>query len=503
VRAKTLMIQGTSSSVGKSVLSTALCRIFRQEGLRVAPFKAQNMALNSFVTKDGGEIGRAQAVQAEAAGIDPTVDMNPILIKPEADARAQIIVLGHPLDTLSAQDYYSRKASLWSVARGSLERLMSNYDLIVIEGAGSPVEVNLKDGDIVNMRVAKLVSSPVFLVGDVDKGGVFASLVGTMELLEPDERDLVKGFVINKFRGELSLLKPGLSFLEEKTGIRVVGVVPYFRDIFVAQEDSVYLEHRKDTEKDGFNLDIAVLKLPHISNFDDFDPLEQEPGVRVRYVERCDDMGQPDLIIVPGSKSTMADLLFLRKVGLAQRVVDLARSGTPVIGICGGYQMLGREIKDPERVESSSDWMEGLGLLDISTTFERTKTTRQVRCSVAADRGLFENSRGLGLVGYEIHMGITNVGCIPPAFVVESRRTGERHHDGAVSEDGTVFGSYLHGLFDTAEFRRNLLANLLKRKGLDFEKSPVVVSREQNYNRLADLVRRSLDMDYLWEVVRG
>mgnify|MGYP005841020569 FL=1 len=486
MRAKTLMIQGTGSTVGKSILVTAMCRIFKQAGLRVAPFKAQNMALNSFVTREGGEIGRAQAVQAEAAGVEPTVDMNPVLIKPEGYTRSQIVVLGRPMETLSAVDYYSRKARLWAVVQESLNRLISSYDVVVIEGAGSPAEINLKDADIVNMRVAKEVKSPVFLVGDIDNGGVFAALVGTMELLDPDERELVKGFIINKFRGDVSLLTPGLD----------------------AQEDSVYLERRRESGRDDYILDIAVLKLPHLSNYDDFDPLEQEHGVRLRYVERPEDLGRPDLIIIPGTKTTMSDLTFIRKVGLAHKVVDLAGGGTPIIGICGGYQMLGTDIADPEHVESEVDRMVGLGLLGIRTTFERTKTTRQVRGEVLVDRGLLENCRGVGLVGYEIHMGKTDVesttnGGLRSPFTVAPEPVGEKHPDGAISEDGMVFGTYLHGLFDSAGFRRTLLANLLKRKGLEFKSGSEIASREQNYDRLADLVRRSLDMDYVWEVVRG
>ena len=501
--ARTLMIQGTASSVGKSILVTALCRIFKQEGLRVAPFKAQNMALNSFVTRDGGEIGRAQAAQAEAAGVAPTVDMNPVLIKPEAYTRAQIVVGGKPMATLSVQDYYSRKATLWAVVQESLDRLTSSYDLIVIEGAGSPAEVNLRENDIVNMSVAKALEAPVFLAGDVDNGGVLAALVGTMELLEPDERRLVKGFIINKFRGDFSLFKPAVDFLERRTGVRVVGVVPYYTDINVAQEDSVYLERRVEADRGDFVLDIAVLKLPHLSNFDDFDPLEQEEGVRLRYVGRGEELCQPDLIIIPGSKSTVSDLSFLRATGLAQRTTELAQSGIPVIGICGGYQMLGSEIRDPEHVESPVETVAGLGLLRISTTFERTKTTRQVRGQAVADRGLFEGSRGIDLAGYEIHMGSTSGDGLQPVFVVSSEPSGEKHADGAVSTDGLIFGSYIHGLFDNAGFRRNLLGFLLRRKGLQVEKRGDIASREQNYDRLADLVRSSLDMDFVREVVFG
>ncbi|MDA8187325.1 MAG: cobyric acid synthase [Dehalococcoidales bacterium] len=496
---KTLMVQGTSSSVGKSVIVTALCRIFRQDGFKVAPFKAQNMALNSFVTPDGGEIGRAQAVQSEAAGVPPSVDMNPILLKPEAEARSQVIVHGVPFKTLSAEDYYQRKARLWSAVQESFDRLSSQFDLIVIEGAGSPVEVNLKASDIVNMRMATYAGSPVVLIGDVDRGGVFASIIGTMELLEPDERELVKGFIINKFRGDLSLLKPGLDFLENRTGRRVVGVVPFFRDIWVAQEDSVYLDSRCSVEGRA-QIDIAVLWLPHISNYDDFDPLEQEAGVRVRYVRDEDQLGHPDLIIIPGTKSTIADLTFLMEAGLGQNIVSLAREGTPVIGICGGYQILGKRIVDPEHVESSADWMPGLDLLPLSTTFEPTKTTRQVKGSVICDKGLFQGCLGVDVVGYEIHMGTTLVDGAESVFEVDGG-SASSHLDGAVSDDGLIFGTYLHGVFDNAEFRRSLLLRISRRKGSELAFDSPVASREEQYDKLADLVRGSLDIDYLRTVI--
>lgn len=496
MKAKMLMVQGTSSSVGKSIVVAALCRIFRQDGLRVAPFKAQNMALNSFVTPDGGEIGRAQAVQAEAAGVEPVVEMNPILLKPEAGGRSQVIVLGRPRKSLAAKDYYQRKVELWAVVQESLARLAADFDLIVMEGAGSPAEVNLKESDIVNMRVAKHANAPVVLVGDVDKGGVFAALVGTLELLDQDERDLVKGFVINKFRGDVSLLQPGLDFLEHRTGKRVVGVIPYYRDIWVAEEDSVYLDTRSNLKAGGATIDVAVVWLPHISNYDDFDPLEQETGVQVRYVREPEQLGCPDVIIIPGTKSTMADLLFLRARGLAQRILDLASGGTPIIGICGGYQMLGKEINDPLHVEDGIDWMEGLGLLPISTSFEPKKTTRQVHARVLHNCGLFDGCHGIPVTGYEIHMGSTRVDGAEQVLEIEDGE-GAIHRDGAIDDKGLVFGTYLHGIFDNAEFRRALLAQLAKRKGRELEFGQPLASREEQYDRLADLVRSSLDIGFL------
>ena len=356
--AKTLMIQGTASSAGKSLLVAALCRIFHQDGVRVAPFKAQNMALNSFVTREGHEMGRAQVVQAQAAGLEPHVDMNPILLKPEQDARSQVVVMGKPWAALAAGEYYRRKGELWSVVTAALDRLRERYDLVVIEGAGSPAEINLRESDIVNMAVARYARAPVLLVGDIDRGGVFAALVGTMVLLEEGERRLIKGFVINKFRGDVTLLHDGLTMLEERTGVPVLGVVPFIRDLQIAEEDSVALDgvsqagdRGQGTGEKGQGIsdkvDIAVIRLPRISNFDDFDALALEEGVQVRFVDDPDRLGHPQAVILPGTKSTIADLLWLRRVGLARAICALAENGIPVVGICGGYQMLGRTISDP------------------------------------------------------------------------------------------------------------------------------------------------------------
>ena len=345
--ARIIMVQGTASNVGKSVLVTALCRIFRQDGFRVAPFKSQNMSLNSYVTPDGGEIGRAQAVQADAAGVEPTVDMNPILLKPGADSRSQVVLLGKPYKSAGARKYFQMKTQLWRIVAASLDRLCQDYDVVVIEGAGSPAEINLKESEIVNMRVALYARSPVLLVADIDKGGVFASIVGILELLEPEERTLIKAVAINKFRGDISLLEPGLTWLEERTGIPVAGVIPYYHDIHIPEEDSVSLERRRGMkQKTEYALDIAVIGFPHISNFNDFDPLEQEEGIRTRYVEAHNPLGEPDLIILPGTKTTMADLAWLRQRGLDVAIRRLAERGTPIVGICGDYQMLGVKLQD-------------------------------------------------------------------------------------------------------------------------------------------------------------
>ena len=501
--AKTLMVQGTASSVGKSIMVTALCRILKQDGWNAAPFKAQNMSLNSFVTRDGGEIGRAQVVQAEAAGIEPTVEMNPILLKPEADHRSQVVVMGKPMGRVMATEYYSSREQLWSVVTESLDRLLAQYDVVLIEGAGSPAEVNLKDKDLVNMRVALHCRAPVLLVADIDRGGVFASLVGTLELLEPDERALIKAFVINKFRGDLSLLEPGLKWLEERTGVPVAGVIPYYHDIRVAEEDSVSLEKRRAMKtRSDYILDIAVIGLPHISNFDDFDPLEQEKGIRLRYVEPNDDLGEPDLIILPGTKSTMADLKHLKRIGLAQKIVEQAHRGKPVIGICGGYQMLGDVILDPDHVESPAAETVGLGLLPVVTTFFSVKSTYQVRGQVVSEKGLLEGASGLSLSGYEIHMGRSEGTKILSPFRIDERsRKPCQEMDGCLSPDGNHLGTYIHGLFHNEGLRRSLLVSLAARKGVIFRPQARVISKEEQYDRLAALVRCSLNMELVYHII--
>jgi adenosylcobyric acid synthase len=499
--AKTLMIQGTASSVGKSILVTALCRIFKQDGYRVAPFKSQNMALNSFVTREGGEIGRAQAVQAEAAGIEPSVDMNPVLLKPESNSRSQVIVLGKVDRTLQAERYYEYTPHLLGIIEESLNRLRSNNDIIVIEGAGSPAEVNLKEREIANMRIAFMAGAPVLLVGDIDRGGVFASLVGTMELLTEEERRLVKGFIINKFRGDVSLLKPGLDFLENKTARPVLGVVPYFRDIGIAQEDSVYLDEKGETAT-GHGLRIAIIRLPHISNYDDFDPFE-ERGCDVRYIGKSSDLVNPDLIILPGTKSTIADLGFLRQAGLDRAILRLAGSGTPVAGICGGYQMLGRLLQDPYGVESGEAAVQGLGLLDGETVFQPVKTTTQVKARVKAGKGLFQGLAGMGVEGYEIHNGKTLGAQADSAFEVLETPAGKTlYPDGSISPDGLVFGSYFHGLWHNAAFTQAFLERLREMRGLEAEITRAR-DKDQQYDRLAELVRRNLDMKKVYQIVEG
>lgn len=497
------MVQGTASSVGKSTLVTALCRILRQEGLSVAPFKAQNMSLNSFVTPDGGEIGRAQAVQAEAAGVEPSMEMNPVLLKPEADNRCQLIVKGKPLRQVAAADYPSVKKTLWAAITESLDLLLAQYDAVVIEGAGSPAEVNLKERDLVNMRVALYSNSPVLLVADIDRGGIFASLVGTLELLDPAERASIKAFVINKFRGDLSLLQPGLAWLEQRTNIPVAGVVLYYHDIHIAEEDSVSLEKRTTMKnKKDYDLDIAVIALPHISNFDDFDPFEHEPKIRLRYVEAYDELGEPDLILLPGTKSTIADLRFLKEKGRDKEIVQRARRGTPIIGVCGGYQMLGESIHDPNQVESSEAEISGLALLPISTRFLPIKSTHQVKARTLPGRGLLQNAGGMSISGYEIHMGETAGTAISTPFqIVERSQNRCDEIDGCLSPDGNVLGTYIHGLFHNEGFRRAILRELAARKGVVFAPSHPAISASDQYDRLASLVRSSLDMDLIFRLL--
>lgn len=494
------MIQGTASSVGKSIIVAALCRVFRQDGYRVAPFKAQNMALNSFVTREGGEIGRAQVVQAEAAGIEPTVDMNPVLLKPASGTGCQIIVMGKVFKTVSTENYYTLGPSLIKTAGEALNRLRNEYDIVVIEGAGNPAEINLKERDIVNMRIAKKADAPVILVGDIDKGGVFASLVGTLELLDEDERRYVKGFIINKFRGDLELLKDGLDILEKRTGKPVLGVLPYFRDIRIAQEDSVYLDERPDSAGSG-DLDIAVIRLPHVSNYDDFDPFEK--NCRVRYITQRFEMGNPHLIILPGTKSTVSDLEYLRHSGLANSILQKAREGVPIVGICGGYQMLGQKILDPLGVESSKKEIDGIGLLDTVTEFIPEKSTRQVKARVILGHGLLSGAKGLELTGYEIHMGQTDSQRNTSAFQIIATPQGTTDYgDGMLNETGNVLGTYMHGLFQNREFCRVFLNALRRCWGLSEDDNDMTTEKADEYDKLAKLVRKNLDISSIYRIMQ-
>ena len=503
---RVLMVQGTASHVGKSVLVSALCRIFRQDGFRVAPFKAQNMSNNSYVTRDGGEIGRAQAVQAEAAGVEARVEMNPVLLKPEADHIAQVVRMGRPMVSARVRDYFGLKAQLWESVHSSLDTLRREFDVVVIEGAGSPAEINLKATEIVNMRVALYSGAPVLLCGDIDRGGVFASLVGTMVLLEPEEREVIKGFIINKFRGDASLLTDGLTMLEERTGIPVAGVVHHYRDIHIPEEDSVALDIPLRTGNDSQTaaLDVAVIQLPHISNFDDFDPLNREPGVQLRYVSGTSELGQPDLIILPGCKTTIPDLAWLNAQGLSLAIKRLYQGGTAILGICGGYQMLGKHLYDPGGIESTLPEMEGLGLLPLTTVFAGTKETHRIRGEVVEGSGLLHGAAGAPITGYEIHMGRTTGEGVSLPFRIDDRTdvsvTPESAYDGAMDESGLVLGTYVHGLLHNGQLRRAMLEELARRKGVILPPSDDLGAMDAEFDKLADWVRASIDMDLVYSI---
>ena len=484
-KARCIMVQGTMSGAGKSLLCAALCRIFAQDGYRTAPLKSQNMALNSFVTRDGLEMGRAQVVQAQAAGVEPDVRMNPILLKPSSDIGSQVIVNGEVRGDMPAKEYFRRKKALIPDILRAYDDLASEFDIIVIEGAGSPAEINLKADDIVNMGLARLVAAPVLLAGDIDRGGVFAQLYGTVELLEPDERARICGLIINKFRGDVEILRPGLAMLEEKTRLPVVGVVPYLK-VDIEDEDS--LSERLQQKNAVKPLDVAIVRLPHISNFTDFMPLEQHPLLGVRYVQAARELGMPDLIILPGTKNTVNDLLWLRQCGLETAVQKLARRGTPVLGVCGGYQMLGGMLDDSAGTESGRpQTLRGLELLPTRTVFTLEKRRAQVTATAAAPFA------GAALTGYEIHTGRTTVEGAPFCTLADGTP------DGCVQ--GSVFGTYLHGLFDSGELTEKLAALLCRRKGLAPETAaPLTMQayREQQFDLLADGVRRALDMSAIY-----
>ena len=498
-----LMVQGTASHVGKSVLVSAFCRIFRQDGFRVAPFKAQNMSNNSYVTADGGEIGRAQAVQADAAGVEARVEMNPVLLKPEADHISQVVVLGRPMLSANVRDYFGLKPQLWEAVHTSLDKLRDDFDLVIAEGAGSPAEVNLKATEIVNMRVARYANAPVLLCGDIDRGGVFAALVGTLQLLEPEERETVKGLIINKFRGDPGLLTDGITWLEEYTGIPVAGLIHHYRDIHIPEEDSVALDDAPRVAATSV-LDVAVLRLPHIANFDDFDPLARHPGVELRYADSPAELGRPDLIIIPGTKTTIPDLAWMNERGLSEAVKSLHADGAAVIGICGGYQMLGTKVSDPEHIESSITELEGLGLLPLTTVFQGSKETHRISGKVIQTTGLLAGASGMPVQGYEIHMGRTvGEGCAAP-FRIEDRAdvpvTDADSLEGALDSSGSVMGTYIHGLFQNVGLRSAMLEELARRKGVSLPGVTSELDLDREYDKLADWVRSSVDMDLVYRV---
>lgn len=500
--AKAIMIQGTMSNAGKSLLAAGLCRVFHQDGYRVAPFKSQNMALNSFITEEGLEMGRAQVMQAEAAGIKPSVLMNPILLKPTNDTGSQVIVNGEVLGTMDAREYFAYKPKLFPEVMKAYHALAEEYDIIVIEGAGSPAEINLKQDDIVNMGMAKRAGAPVLLVGDIDRGGVFAQLVGTVSLLDEDERALVKGLVINKFRGDRTILDPGVQMLEELTRIPVVGVAPYL-SIQVEDEDS--LSERFSRRGEAGVIDLAVVRLPRISNFTDFNPFECMPGVTVRYVGSAREMGSPDMILLPGTKNTMEDLLWMRENGLEAMILRAAAGGTVVFGICGGYQMLGERLSDPDHVEAGGT-IRGMGLLPMETVFAAEKTRTRVSGAFGKVGGVLSDLSGISVEGYEIHMGETagKNGVASMTAVEDYVLQDGVKPDGA--QKGNIYGTYIHGVFDREEVAKAVIRGLGRQKGLDTEYITGVdfqTFKESQYDILADALREHMDMKKIYEILEA
>ena len=510
--AKAIMVQGTMSNAGKSLLAAGLCRIFKQDGYRVAPFKSQNMALNSFITEDGLEMGRAQVMQAEAAGIKPSVLMNPILLKPTNDVGSQVIVNGEVLGTMSARDYFKYKKTLVPDVMKAYNALAEENDIIVIEGAGSPAEINLKDEDIVNMGMAKMAKAPVLLVGDIDRGGVFAQLIGTVELLEEDEKAMVKGLIINKFRGDKTILDPGVEMLEERSRIPVVGVAPYL-DIQLEDEDS--LTERFDRKQEAGVIDIAVIRTPRISNFTDFNPFESIPGVSLRYVKHPRDLHSPDMIILPGTKNTMGDLIWMRESGMEAAVLKEASRGKLIFGVCGGYQMLGETLSDPHGVENGGS-MKGMGLLPMETVFAEKKTRTRVQGHFEELSGVFAPLSGAEVEGYEIHMGESilkeNAGTVTR---ITDSVSGEKKEEGAFS--GNVCGTYIHGIFDKEASAEAMIRVIGEKKGIDVENMTGVdfaafkeqygidltETSMQQYDILAAELRKHLDMKKIYEILEN
>lgn len=482
---KVIMVQGTMSNAGKSLIAAGLCRIFRQDGYRVAPFKSQNMALNSYITSNGLEMGRAQVMQAEAAGIEPDVCMNPILLKPVNNTGSQVIVNGEVLGNMRAREYFAYKKQLIPDIQKAFKRLEKMADIIVIEGAGSPAEINLKNDDIVNMGLAKMLNAPVLLVGDIDRGGVFAQLLGTLMLLEEDERSLVRGLVINKFRGDKTILDPGIDMLYKKCGIPIAGVMPYIK---LQLEDEDSLTDRFEDRGQGL-IDIAVIRYPRISNFTDFNVFEQIDGVSVRYVDSIKKLKNPDLIILPGSKNTMGDLKWLRQTGLEAMIKKLSIE-IPIFGICGGLQMLGKSISDPKALEEGGS-IRGMELLDISTTLLENKTRRQVHGHVNRLTGIFKGLSGKEYEGYEIHMGVSK------------EKAGSI--DAIVLQKQNVYGSYVHSIFDKADISGGIVEAIAEKKGISIGIGSLMdysAIKEREFDRLADAMRKYMDMDYIYGILR-
>ncbi len=511
------MILGTGSHVGKSMVTAGLCRILSDEGLRVAPFKAQNMALNSAATPDGKEIGRAQALQAEASRTMPSVEMNPVLIKPSSDTTSQVVLLGKVWQQLTAADYFSKRTiEIFPIVLEAYQKLASQYDVMVLEGAGSPAEINLRDHDIVNMRMAKAANASCLLVGDIDRGGVFASLLGTLELLQPEERILFKGFLINKFRGDKNLLRPGIEMIEKRLGLPCLGVVPYVKHLGLEEEDSVAVEDRStvrrvwgelcDDKSAERPLRIGVIALPHMANFTDFDALSAEPSVALAFIEKPADIDRADVLIIPGTKQTIADLEWLSTREFDSKIREHSDRNFPVIGVCGGFQMLGLDLADPHGVENDGVPVtrKGLGLLAVSTTLGIEKTTRPVSGRVCATDPRFLGPESEAFKGYEIHMGETTRSAGTPPFARLETSDGDEFLDGAISTRGLAFGTYVHGVFDTDAFRHNFIdwARAALKLAPAKEKIFATAERDSRLNRWADCLRESLQFDQIRQLIR-
>lgn len=510
--AKTIMIQGTMSNVGKSLIAAGLCRIFKQDGYRTAPFKSQNMALNSYITRENLEMGRAQAVQAEACGIEPSAQMNPILLKPTSDMGSQVILNGETAGNMKAMEYFRRKKEYVPLIRKAYEGLAKEYDIIVIEGAGSPAEINLKQNDIVNMGMAQMADAPVLLAGDIDRGGVFAQLLGTLELLEPEERERIKGLIINKFRGDAAILEPGLAMLEERTKKKIFGVVPYMQ-VDLEEEDSLAESlGQKNSQK---TIDIAVIRFPRISNFTDMQALSMEPDVSVRYVEKVSEIKRPDLLVLPGTKNTIEDMRWLRSSGLEGAILQWTNQGGLVFGICGGYQMLGYEILDASGVEGGGS-IRGLGLLPVKTEFHREKIRSRSQGKIAETAGIWKSLSGKTARGYQMHMGVSTEAVLErggadghfckgpgsPLVWLEDSNGAFTKPDGCFFENAA--GTYLHGIFDEEDFRKALIGLLYQRKGLvrnTCQNATLYEYKEQQYNKLASVLREHLQMEEIYRIM--
>ena len=503
---KPIMFQGTASNAGKSFIVAAFCRIFHQDGLKVIPFKSQNMALNSYITDEGLEMGRAQVFQAEAAGVMPSVKMNPVLLKPHADKHCQVVLNGKVYGNMSAMEYHEFKPQLADMIREVYEDISSENDVVVIEGAGSPAEINLRDKDIVNMGMAEIADAPVILIGDIDKGGVFAALVGTIMLLTEEEKKRVKGVIINKFRGDIKILEPGIKMLEDIIKIPVLGVIPYMY-VNIEDEDSLTtrFNHQSNKQKD---IQIEVVYLPHISNFTDCNIFETQDDISIKYITRGKSIGNPDILIIPGSKNTMEDLLYLKESGLAKQIIEFSKTGKLLFGICGGYQILGKKICDPSGVECGMSELQGLGLLDIETIFEEEKVTTQVQGTIHGNlNGYLEGLAGKKISGYEIHMGISTLGKAAKPILTINERLGEKvqYAEGCTNEEGNVIGTYLHGFFDELDFTRDLLNHIRAQKGLAAQNSEVTSFKEfkdREYDKIAQITRENVDLEAIYQMIR-